>query len=221
MIVQKDGKVLYKNYFNECSSTTPVHVFSITKSIVSMLIGIAIDKDCIKSVEQKVLDFFPSYAIKRGEKTIRTVTIQNMLTMTASYKYKSAPYTKHFTSDDCVKSALDLLGGKKPVGEFRYTPLIGPNILSGILVSATGQSVLDFAKEYLFSPLGITVENNIIFKDKEEQLAFVKGKGVSGWVSDPKGVNTAGWGITMTATDMAKIGTLYLDMGRWDSKQIR
>ncbi|MCL2620648.1 MAG: beta-lactamase family protein [Defluviitaleaceae bacterium] len=220
IVIQKDGSVVYENYFNECSSTTPIHVFSITKSIVSMLIGIAIDKGYIISVDQNVLDFFPDYTIKRGEKTIQTIIIKNMLTMTAPYKYRSAPYTKYFTSSDWVQSALDLLGGKSPVGKFRYTPLIGPDILSGILVKATGQYVLDFAREYLFSPLGIAVENNVIFKDKEEQLAFVKGKGVSGWVSDPNGTNTAGWGLTMTATDMAKIGTLYLNMGKWANKQL-
>jgi CubicO group peptidase (beta-lactamase class C family) len=82
--------------------------------------------------------------------------------MTAPYKYKSAPYTKYFTSNDWVKTALDLLGGKKPVGEFRYTPLIGPDILSGILVKATGQSVLDFAKQYLFTPLGIKEDNAVL-----------------------------------------------------------
>jgi len=218
--IQRDGKMLYENYFNGCSSNTPIHVFSITKSIVSMIIGIAIDKNYIKGVDQKVLDFFPDYTIKRGEKTIQNVTIGNMLTMTAPYKYKSAPYKKYFTSDDWVKSALDLLGGKKPVGEFRYTPLIGPDILSGIIVKATGQSMLGFATEHLFSPLGIIVEDNIVFKDKEEQLAFVKGKGISGWVSDPKGANTAGWGLTMTVTDMMKIGTLCMRKGKWSDKQV-
>jgi len=220
MVVQKDGKVLYENYFNACSATTAIHVFSITKSVISVLLGIAIDQGYIKGVDQKVLDFFPDYIVKRGEKTIQTVTIQNMLTMTAPYKYKSAPYTKYFTSDDWAKSALDLLGGKKPVGEFRYTPLIGPDILSGILVRATGQSVLNFAKEHLFSPLGITVCSDVHFKDKEEQLAFLKAKGISGWVSGPKGTNTAGWGLAMTAMDMSKIGTLYLNRGKWKGKQI-
>lgn len=220
MVIQRDGNVCYENYFNECTEKTPIHVFSVTKSIISILIGIAIDKGYIKDVKQDVLCFFPEYTLKRGEKTIQSVTIQNMLTMTAPYKYKSAPYTKYFTSDDWVKSALDLLGGKKPVGEFRYTPLIGPDILSGILVQATGQSVLDFAREHLFSPLDIVVKSNIVFKDKEEQFAFLKAKGISGWVADPKGTNTAGWGLTMTAMDMAKIGTLCLNKGKWNGKQI-
>jgi len=220
MVIQQDGKVFYENYFNDCTSTTSIHVFSVTKSIISILIGIALEQGYIKGIDQKVLDFFPDYTIKRGEKTIQGITIQNMLTMTAPYKYRSAPYTKYFTSDDWVKSSLDLLGGKQAVGVFRYTPLIGPDILSGILVNATGQSVLDFAREHLFSPLGIVVEDHVVFKDKEGQLSFLKATGVSGWVSDSKGTNTAGWGLTMTARDMAKIGTLCLNGGQWGSKQI-
>jgi CubicO group peptidase (beta-lactamase class C family) len=152
IVIVKNGKTLYENYFNDCTASSVIHVFSVTKSIISILIGIAIDKGYIGNVNRKVLDFFPDYNVKKGEKTIQNITLKNLLTMTAPYKYKSAPYTKYFTSNDWVKSALDLLGGKKPVGEFRYTPLIGPDILSGILIKATGQSVLDFAKQYLFTP---------------------------------------------------------------------
>lgn len=220
IIVQKKGKTVYENYFNECSADTTFHVFSVTKSIVSILIGIAIEKGYIESVEQKVLEFFPDYTVKKGEKTIQSVTLKDMLTMTAPYRYKSEPYKEYFSSDSWVKAALDLLGGKGKIGEFRYAPVIGPDILSGILAKATGQSVLEFATEYLFTPLGIHVENNIIFHDEEEQLAFYKAKNVSGWVADPTGINTAGWGLNLTTMDMAKIGQLYLDDGMWEGKQI-
>jgi CubicO group peptidase (beta-lactamase class C family) len=220
IIVLKDGKTLYENYFNGYTATSTLHVFSVTKSIISILIGIAIDKGYIKSIDQKVLNFFPDYAVKRGEKTIQNVTLKDMLTMTAPYKYKSEPYTEYFTSHNWVNSALDLLGGKGKIGEFRYTPLIGPDIFSGILVKTTGQSVLGFATEYLFSPLGIKAKHNVVFHNKEEQLAWYKDKNVSGWVADPQGVNTAGWGLTLTPMDMAKIGQLYLNEGMWNGKQI-
>lgn len=220
IVVLKDGKTLYEKYFNECTVTNRIHVYSVTKSILSILIGIAIDKGYIKSINQKILDFFPDYIIKRGEKTIQNVTLKNLLTMTAPYKYKFAPYIKYFTSDDGVKFTLDLLGGKGQIGEFRYTPLIGPDILSGILVKATGQSVLDFATEHLFLPLGITALSNVTFHSKEEQLAFNKAKNISGWVADGAGTNTAGWGLTLSPTDMAKIGQLYLDNGMWNGEQI-
>ena len=220
VVVLKDGKALYENYFNECTAASRIHVYSVTKSIISILIGIAIDKGYIKSINQKILDFFPNYTVKIREKAIQNLTLKDLLTMTAPYKYKFAPYIKYFTSDDFVKFTLDLLGGRGQIGKFRYTPLIGPDILSGILVKATGQSVFDFATENLFLPLGITVENNVIFHSKEEQLAFNKATNISGWVVDGAGVNTGGWGLTLSTMDMAKIGQLYLDFGMWNGKQI-
>lgn len=222
IVVLKDGKTLYENYFNEYTATSHIHVYSVSKSIISILIGIAMDKGYIKNINQKVLDFFPTYTVKRKEKTIQNVTLKDLMTMTAPYKYKFVPYTciKYFMSNDWVKFTLDLLGGKGQIGDFRYTPLVGPDILSGILVKVTGQSVFDFATENLFSPLGITVKSNVVFHSAKEQREFNKAKNISGWVADPTGVNTGGWGLTLSPTDMAKIGQLYLDGGMWNGKQI-
>lgn len=220
IIVQKNGVQFYENHFSGYPADTAFHVFSVTKSIISALIGIALDKGYIRSLDQKVMDFFPDYTPRRGEKTAQRVTIRDMLTMTTPFKYKSAPYTKYFTSESWVKSALDLLGGKGVIGQFRYTPLIGPDILSGILTNVTGQSALEFAYKNLFSPLGINVTQNVIFHTKEEQLSIIKDYHKSGWVADPQGINTAGWGLFLTPADMAKIGQLYLNGGMWNGKQI-
>ena len=184
------------------------------------MIGIAIDKGYIKSIDQKVLEFFPDYIVKRREKSIQNITLKNLLTMTAPYKYIIPPYIKYFTSNDMVNFSLDYLGGLGKIGKFKYTPLIGPDILSGILVNVTGQSVLDFASENLFSPLGINIDGNITFNSKDEQLAFNKATNISGWVNDKTGINTAGWGLTLSPMDMAKIGQLYLDDGIYNGKQI-
>ena len=186
IVVLKEGQIRYENYFNGCTAQSRLHVYSVTKSIISILIGIAIEKGCIQSVSQKVLDFFPDYTVKKREKTIQNITLEN----------------------------------RGNIGDFRYAPLIGPDILTGILMKTTGQTVLDFARENLFGPLGITVERSITFQSKEEQLAFNKATDISGWVSDPTGVNSAGWGLTLSPADMAKIGQLYLDRGIWAGKQI-
>lgn len=220
MVVLKDGKAVYEKYFGGCTAESRIHVFSATKSIVSILFGIALDKGCLDSVDQKVLAFYPEYTVKRGEKTIQHITIRDMLTMTAPYKYKSTPYTKYFTSPDWVKFSLDVLGGKGQIGDFRYAPLIGPDILTGILAKATGRSVLDFARENLFEPLGITVAQNITFHSKEEQMAFYKATDMSVWVADPSGVNAGGWGLTLSPMDMAKIGELIRNGGVYDGTRI-
>lgn len=220
MVVRKSGETVYEKYFNGCTASDTLHIFSVTKSIISMLIGVAIDRGHIRSIDQKVLEFFPEYTVKSGEQTIQKITLKDLLTMTAPYKYKSEPYKDFFTSDDWVKASLDLLGGTGKIGDFKYTPVIGPDIFSGILINATGQSVLDFATEYLFSPLGITVEGNITFRNQEEQMAFYEARHVRGWVADPTGVNTAGWGLNLTPMDLAKLGQLYLDEGVWRGEQL-
>jgi len=220
IVVQKKGEVVYERYFDGYTSVDAVHVMSVTKSIVAALIGIAIDQGYIQSPDQNVLDFFPAYKLKRGEQTIKQVTIKNMLTMTAPYKYKSEPYTKVYSSDDWTKSALDLLGGKSGItGEFKYST-VGTQILCGVIVNSTGRSLLDFAAEYLFTPLGITIPGNTIIRNKEEHLAFLYSRSVGGWVVDPKGVNTGGWGLCLTPRDMAKIGQLYLNGGSYEGRQI-
>lgn len=218
--VWKDGKPVLEQYFGGCTAENRLHVFSVTKSVVSILFGIALDKGLLDSIDRKVCDFFPDYAPKHGEKTLQNVKISDMLSMTAPYKYKSNPYTKYFTSPDWVKFSLDVLGGKGSIGEFRYAPLIGPDVLTGILTRLAGQSVLSFAQENLFAPLGINVEESATFRNKEELMDFYKSDSLRVWAAGPTGVNAGGWGLTLSPVDMAKIGQLFLNDGVWEGRRI-
>ncbi|QQO09561.1 serine hydrolase domain-containing protein [Breznakiella homolactica] len=218
--VQKNGKPLYENYFNGYAANNATHVYSVTKSVFSALIGIAIDKGYIKSIDQTVLEFFPDCLISEGEETIQHVTIRDMLTMTAPYKYDSEPYEAFFMSENWMNFALAQLGGKEKTGEFVYSAIVGTHILSGVLAKAAGGSILDFAAENFFSPLGITVPGNVELRTKEEHIAAMTDKNTSGWAADPQGINPAGWGLFLTPSDMTKIGQLYLDGGKWYGKQV-
>lgn len=220
IVVQKNGKTLYESYFNGYTANNATHVYSVTKSVFSALIGIAIDKGYIKSIDQKVLNFYPDHIISEGEETIQQVTIRDMLTMTAPYKYDSEPYEAFFMSENWMKFALALLGGNNKTGEFVYSAIVGTHILSGILAKATGGSILDFAMENFFSPIGINVPCNLELRTKEEHLAVMNDKNTSGWAVDPQGINPASWGLFLTPSDMTKIGQLYLDGGVWNGKQI-
>lgn len=220
--VIKDGKTVYDDCWHGFKTEDAMNVNSVTKGIIGLLTGIALDKGYIESVDRKVMDFYPDYRVKRGEKTIYEVTIRHLLTMTAPYKGKSEPWTKVCTSQDWTLAMLDYLGGRQGItGEFRYATL-GIQILAGIIERASGQKCVDFANRYLFEPLGLP--KRIIHGDssKEDQFDFFMNKNPRRyeWYSDPQGAVTAGWGLCMSAKDMAVIGKLVLDDGWYDGRQI-
>lgn len=220
--VIKDGKTVYDDCWRGFTTGDAVNVMSVTKGVMSLLTGIALDKGCIKNVDQKVIDFFPDYQVKRGEKTIYDVTVRHLLTMTAPYKYRSEPWKKVCTSDDWTKGALDLLGGRSGItGEFKYATL-GIQILAGIIENATGTKCIEFANKNLFLPLGIPEHRIHGDSNKEDQLDYVMNKKPRSteWYSDPKGTVTAGWGLCMSARDMARIGAMVLDGGMFDGKRV-
>ncbi|MDY5212638.1 serine hydrolase domain-containing protein [Intestinibacter sp.] len=145
---------------------------------------------------------------------------KDMLTMTAPLKYKEPPYVDYFTGSDYLKFSLDMLGGDNEIGTFSYAPLIGPDVLSGIIKNSTNQSVLEFATKNLFEPLGILPPENIVFKNADEQFLFNQSTDKNNWVADSKNLNTAGWGLALSTLDMAKIGQLYLNGGVYNCKRI-
>jgi len=220
--VIKNGEIVLEDYWNGYEPGDTLNVMSVTKSVVALLVGIAIDQGLIKNVDQKVLDFFTDYVPKRGEKTIYDVTIRHLITMTAPYKYRSEPWKKVCTSNDWTTAALDILGGRKGItGEFKYSTL-GIQIVNGIIAAASGMKTIDFANKYLFEPLGIPRHRNKEDISKEDQFDFLMSKLPKGdvWYADPQGVNTAGWGLALSATDMAKIGLLCLNGGEYQGKRI-
>ena len=218
----KDAKTVYDDSWRGFKTEDAMNVNSVTKGVMALLAGIALDKGYINSVDQKIMDFYPDYKVKRGEKTIYDVTIRHLLTMTAPYKYRSEPWTKVCTSNDWTLAVLDYLGGRKGItGEFKYATL-GIQILAGIIENATGMKCIDFANQYLFVPLGLP--KRILHGDssKEDQLDFFMNKNPRKyeWYSDPQGTVTAGWGLCMSAKDMAVIGVMVLENGLCDGKRI-
>jgi len=220
--VMKDGKTVYDECWHGFRSTDAMNVNSVTKSIIALLTGIALDKGCIKNIDQKVMDYFPDYSVKRGEKTIYDVTIRHLLTMTAPYKGKSEPWKKVCTSQDWTLAVLDHLGGRKGItGEFRYSTL-GIQILVGIIERACEKKCIDLANEDLFKPLGLPERLLHGDSSKEDQFDFFMNKNPRKfeWYCDPKGSVTAGWGLCMSARDMAVIGELVLNNGTYRNRNI-
>lgn len=222
VVAYRTGEKVYSDCWNDYKTEDCVHIMSATKSIMALLIGIALDKGQIKSVDDKVLDYFPDYKVKRGEKTIYDVTIKHLLTMRAPYKCKGDPWSKVCSSDNWTYSSLDFLGGRKGLtDEFNYQTVC-LHILSGILYQATNMKTVDYANAYLFAPLGIQPHINYLAETAEEHKAFTMGKTPKDniWFCDTDGLGTPGYGLCMSAKDMAKIGLLCLGKGSYNSKQI-
>ncbi len=218
----RDGITIYEDCWHGYRNEDAVNVNSVTKGVMALLAGIVLDKGYIRGTDQKVMDFFPDYKVKKGEKTIYDVTIWHLLTMTAPYKYRSEPWKQICTSQDWTLAVLDFLGGRKGItGEFKYATL-GIQILAGIIEHATGEKCIDFANRNLFAPLGIPEHTIHGDSSKEDQFDFFMNKNPRNneWYSDPQDTVTAGWGLCLSARDMARIGELVLNSGLYGGKRI-
>ncbi|EGL15076.1 MULTISPECIES: serine hydrolase [unclassified Paenibacillus] len=219
VVIVRNGAIACESYYNGYGPDDTHHVASVTKSILSALIGIAIDTGFIKHVDQKVLDFFPEYVPDAADSQKREITLRHLLTMTAPYPFEDwhEPLDKMCMQPDWVKYTLDMLGQKGEIGTFKYSTA-GAHLLSSILTRSTGKSAREFANERLFRPIGMKE-----IPDYEmESFGFedLFGKKVRGWVQDPNRISTGGWGLTLTPRDMARFGLLYLNRGLWNHHPI-
>lgn len=213
LVVQK-GDFIFEKYYNGHGPDDASHIASVTKTIISALIGVCIDKGYIKSVDQKVIEFFPEYNFHSAE-----ITVRHLLTMTAPYPFVDwqEPLEELCTQEDWVQYTLNRMGNGGEIGSFKYSSA-GAHVLAAIITSTTGKSTREFANKHLFQPISMREIPNYNMKSFGFDDLF--GKDVKGWVHDPNSISTGGWGLTLTVRDMAKFGSLYLNEGIHNGKQI-
>lgn len=217
IVVVRKGYLAYEKYYNGYGPNDTHHVASVTKSIISALIGIAIDAGYIQNVDQKVLDFFPEYVTNAAQK--QQITIRHLLTMTAPYPFEDwhEPLDKLCQQPNWITYTLHMLGEQGKLGDFKYSTA-GAHLLSAIITRSTGKSARKIANERLFKPIGMKEIPDYEMKSFGFDDLF--GKNVKGWVKDPNGNSIGGWGLTLTPRDMARFGLLYLNRGIWNNNQI-
>ncbi len=221
IVIVKEGNVVYRQSFNNYDMRTPIHVASLTKSILSALTGIAVAKGYIQSVRQKVISFFPGYEFKEENENRDKATVENLLNMTVPYSFLDyqEPLEAFSMSPDWVRFALEMIDQNGKLGTFKYSTE-GAHLLSAILTSATGKSTREFANEVLFRPIGMSEIKPHLLTASEMSFDTLFGEELKGWANDPQGITTGGWGLTLTPDDMARFGLLYLNHGLWNGKQI-
>jgi CubicO group peptidase (beta-lactamase class C family) len=223
IVIVRKGYIAFERYYNGCGPLDTHHVASVTKSVTSALTGIAIDAGYIKSVDQKVLEFFPEYVTGAGDIQKRAITLKHLLTMTAPFAWNTTnkrsfePLDRLRRQRDWVTFTLNLMGRNGLPGRFQYCTA-ATHLLSAIITRATGQCAREFANERLFQPTGMKVIPD--YKMKAFGLEDVFGEKLKGWIHDPDGYTIGGWGLTITPRDMARFGFLYLNGGVWDGQQV-
>jgi len=202
-LLVRNGYLVTEAYFDPYTQDIKHPVHSITKSVTSMLTGIAMREGYIKNVDQRVLDFFPDIAKNVTDENVQDLTLEHLLTMSAGYNTTTTLPSELLHQKDASFDTVDHILTynsilEKPGTTFFYDSGL-PHLMSAIVQETTGMSTLEYAQEKLFGPLGIT--------------------GVT-WETDPRGIPLGNTGLRLSSRDMAKLGYLYLNRGKWNGEQI-
>lgn len=200
LLVVKNGYLIFEKYYSFGSPHKIAVVHSVTKSVTSALVGIALEKGHLQSVDQKLIEFFPEHITADSDPRKNQITIRHLLTMSAGFRWddRGPSMTNWYTGLDWIKGAIQLPQDNRPGEVFNYNSS-SSHILSAILSEATQTSTLDFARANLFEPLGIT-------------SAY--------WHKDPQGYCIGGFGLGLSARDLARFGFLYLNNGYWNGRSV-
>lgn len=197
VIVIRNGKIAGERYFNGRDANSYQTIRSVSKSFLSALIGVAINKG-IMSLDQKMIDSFPEYKSFATDTNVNNITLRHLLTMRSGIKGDEEFYSVFTSSSNWIKTIIE--------SRLKFTPGSGSlystastHLISGMLTKAAGMSTMEFAKVNLFDPMGIVIND---------------------WARDPQGIYFGGNNMIMTTRNMAVLGLLYLNKGKLNGRQI-
>lgn len=199
LLVARHGEIAREAYFRGASAEGRANVKSVSKSLISALVGIAIAEGHLQGVEQPIAPFFERHLGADADPLKRTVTIGNLLSMQSGLESTSSRnYGAWVTSPDWVRYAVTRPMVAEPGGRMLYSTG-STHLLSAILTQATGMSTYAYARERLAEPLGIELRP---------------------WPADPQGIYFGGNEMRLRPRDMIRFGELYRNGGVWEGKQV-
>jgi CubicO group peptidase (beta-lactamase class C family) len=206
-LVIKGDQLLYEGYFNGSGRTATQTSFSVAKSVVSMLIGIAVDEGSIHSIDDPITRYLPEMAAQPG---LNQVRIRDLLTMTADLRWRGPTSGAAPPWDDAARAYLDpnlrtlalsLPASAPPNTYFQYNSYY-PVLLGMTLERATGRTVSQYLSEKLWQPLGMEAPGFWSLDSHHDGLELLEA------------------GLNGQAIDFAKLGALYLNGGTWQGRQL-
>src|SRR6056297_1422735 len=199
LMIEKDDRLLYEQYQNGMTRNSTTNIKSASKSVLSLLVGIAIEEGYLESVDQTIGEFFPEYFAENPNPGKEAITIENLLTMRSGLETTSFQnYGRWVISDNWINFALSQPFEEEPGGRMVYSTGTS-HLLSVILTKATGISTRAFANEYLFDPMNIRI---------------------GGWDRDPQGYYMGGNNLALSPLSLLKLGELVLNGGTYNGRQL-
>lgn len=199
LLIYQRGDLLVEDYFNGALATRPANMKSASKSVISALIGIAIEQGFIESVDVPIADYFPSLISETRNQEKLDITIEDLLTMRSGLETTSnRNYGRWVLSDNWVEFAIEQPLVAKPGQSMLYSTG-STHLLSAILTKASGLSSKQFSQRYLTEPMGYSM---------------------SYWSQDPQGIFFGGNDMEMTPRQMLRFGRMYLNEGMFNNQQI-
>ncbi|MBA7579553.1 hypothetical protein ES708_21424 [subsurface metagenome] len=191
ILIIRNGYIITEAYWAPYHKNTTHNIKSASKSIISTLVGIALEKKYLNNLDQKISEFYPEY-VKGPLKQV--ISLRDLLTMTGGFDWMEDAGPSPFDLDNWNRIPMR----DKPGKTFEYNTMM-THMMSAILAKAAGENTKVFANKWLFEPLGI--------KDYQ-------------WTKTEDGIYHGGSDIFLTPRDMAKFGYLFLNNGQWNEKQI-
>ena len=202
LLLERNEVLVSEEYFNGVGPDDVYDVRSVTKSFTSALIGIAIEKGFIQSVDETIADYFTNVEVDSLPERKGNITIRQLLTMTCGMEWHElggySEFSQWVNSPDQINYIIAKPFTSVPGTHFNYSDGAA-HLTSVILEEAVGMGTVDFANQYLFNPLGL---------------------GEKTWWADNRGYNYGGVGLCVTPRDMIKFGRLYLNHGVYNGQQI-
>jgi CubicO group peptidase (beta-lactamase class C family) len=199
LVIARHGVIQAERRFRGPSLDAPVNVKSISKSIISALVGIAIDEGKLRGVDQPIGPFFAKYLKRQSDPRVSQITIGQLLSMQSGLVRTSGPaYGSWVASRNWIESILSVPLMSEPGGPMVYSTG-NSHVLSAILTRATGRSTFAYARDKLAKPLGIALP---------------------AWTRDPQGIYFGGNQMRLSAHALVRFGELYRNHGRVGERQV-
>jgi CubicO group peptidase (beta-lactamase class C family) len=204
LLIIRHGNLVYETYYNGYDETSLHDIASVTKSWTSALVGLAREQGHLLDVDANLVELLPEYFEEGAHADKRTITLRHLLTMRSGIAFSQVVENEggyggeERLNGDITEFALDFPIDHEAGEAWNYSTL-DTQLVSAIVEGAVGKPLAEFARDELFTKLGI---------------------GETQWLSDATGTSLGGGNLSMTARDAAKLGLLYLHGGMWDGEQV-